>query len=164
MMTKMIKIIKADTKDLIKNARGMFLEYAQSLHFDLGFQDFDKEMKDFPGCYAPPQGVLLLAVKENTPAGCVGLRSLGNGICEMKRLYVKNQFRGLGAGKSLVRAVISTGIQMNYRLMRLDTLPSMTGANHLYKQFGFTLTAPYRYNPIKGAVFMELALKKTEKT
>ncbi len=99
----MIKIVEANTKEYIENAKELIREYAQSLEFDLGFQDFDKEMENFPGQYASPRGCLYVALDENQPIGCVALRDLGQGVCEMKRLYVKPNFRGQKAGNYWLR-------------------------------------------------------------
>ena len=113
-----------------------------------------------PGKYAPPSGALLLARDSNgTPAGCVGLRLIEpRGCCEMKRLYVAPQGRGFGLGEKLVRAVIEEAKRIGYREMRLDTLPSMTGAIALYSKLGFEPIAPYYETPIVGTRFMRLSL------
>lgn len=155
----MIKIVEANTKEYIENAKELIWEYAQSLEFDLGFQDFDKEMENFPGQYAFPLGCLYVALDENQPIGCVALRDLGQGNCEMKRLYVKPNFRGLKAGKLLAEVVIKAARDMGYDFMRLDTIPSMKQANMLYNALGFKQIAPYRFNPIEGATFFEMNLK-----
>jgi len=158
----MIKIVEANTKEFIENAKELIREYAQSLEFDLGFQDFDKEMENFPEQYTLPQGCLYVAMDENQPIGCVAIRDLGQGICEMKRLYVKPYFRGLKAGKLLAEVVIKAARNMGYDYMRLDTVPSMKHANILYNNLGFKQIAPYRFNPIEGATFFELSLKEKE--
>lgn len=156
----MIEIVEANTKEFIEAAKKLIREYAQSLEFDLGFQDFDKEMENFPGEYALPRGCLYIAMDENQPIGCVALRDLGQGICEMKRLYVKPLFRGQKVGKLLAEVIIKTARDMGYNYMRLDTIPSMKHANMLYNTLGFKQIAPYRFNPIEGATFFELNLKK----
>ena len=155
----MVKIAEANTKELIERAKELIREYAQSLDFDLKFQDFDKEMEDFPGQYASPAGCLYIALDESQPIGCVALRDLGRGICEMKRLYVKPLFRGRKVGKLLAEIVIKAARGMGYDYMRLDTVPSMKQANTLYNALGFKQIAPYRFNPIEGATFFELNLK-----
>ena len=154
----MIKIVSANRKELIENAKDLFLEYAASLLFDLSFQDFEKEMAGFPDEYSPPHGRLLLAFYDEDLAGCVALRDLGNEMCEMKRLYVKPVFRGLKIGRALAEAIIKAGRDIGYSRMRLDTVPSMKEAINLYMLLGFQHIKPYRYNPIKGASCMELAL------
>jgi ribosomal protein S18 acetylase RimI-like enzyme len=156
----MIQIVKANTETLVENAKELIREYAQSLEFDLGFQDFDKEMENFPGQYAPPRGCLYVALDANQPIGCVALRNLGQGVCEMKRLYVKPNSRGQKVGKLLAEVVIKTARDMGYDHMRLDTIPSMKQANMLYSTLGFKQIAPYRFNPIEGATFFELNLNE----
>ena len=154
----MIRIVSAETEELLEKAREFFLEYAFSLGFDLTFQDFEQEMADFPDEYSAPHGCLLLALYGEELAGCVALRGLGNGICEMKRLYVKPAFRGLKVGRALAEAIIKAGKDLGYTHMRLDTVPYMKEAISLYRSLGFTQIESYRYNPIEGATYMELAL------
>jgi putative acetyltransferase len=155
----MIEIVEANTDDLITKAKDLFQKYAESLGFDLCFQNFDQELDDFPGQYSPPMGRLFLALSENQPIGCVGLRFFEKGVCEMKRLYVRPDFRGRKAGRLLAEATIKAGKIIRYEIMRLDTLPSMESANILYKSLGFRQIEPYRHNPIKGAIYMELNLR-----
>lgn len=155
----MVKITEANTKEFVEIAKELIREYAQSLEFDLKFQDFDKEMENFPGQYAPPMGCLFIAMDENQPIGCVALRDLGQGICEMKRLYVKPFFRGQKVGKLLAEIVIKAAKDMGYDYMRLDTVPSMKQANTLYNALGFKQIVSYQLNPIEGATFFELNLK-----
>ncbi len=140
------------------DARALFLEYAESLGFDLGFQDFEAELRSLPGDYAPPGGVLLLARAADEAVGCVGLRPLAPETCEMKRLYVRPEARGTGAGRALAEAVVEVGRELGYRRMRLDTVPAMTAARALYRSLGFREIEPYRFNPIPGTSFMELDL------
>jgi len=153
-----LKITEAVTDAKIERARTLFSEYADSLGFDLSFQDFDEELRTLPGDYARPKGCLLLAACRGQAAGCVALRPLEEKICEMKRLYVRPQFRGLGIGRALAEAVIRQARELGYSRMRLDTVPSMAAARALYASLGFEPMGPYRYNPIEGAVFMELKL------
>jgi putative acetyltransferase len=160
----MLKILQAHTGENLKFIKTFFKEYANSLDFDLDFQDFDKELANFPGDYAPPKGCLLLARDEDKLAGCVALRELSEGVCEMKRLYVKPQFRGLGIGRALTEAIIQEAHKIGYNRMRLDTAPSMKAARMLYASLGFKEISPYRYNPLEGAVFMELTLASENKT
>ncbi|UCF86404.1 MAG: GNAT family N-acetyltransferase [Desulfobacteraceae bacterium] len=136
----------------------IFKEYASSLDFDLDFQNFREELNSLPGQYAPPSGRLLIAMYKDKPAGCIALRKVSHGMCEMKRLYVKPQFRGLGVGKAITEYIIEEAKQIGYGRMRLDTVPSMEKARALYVSLGFKEIKPYRYNPIEGSRFMELAL------
>lgn len=155
----MVSIVEANTDELIAKAKALFKAYAASLDFDLCFQNFDQEMKEFPRQYSPPAGCLFLAVENNTAFGCIGLRRFDDQTCEMKRLYIKPEFRGTGAGRLLVDIVIKSAKLLNYKAMRLDTLPSMKRATNLYISLGFRRIEPYRHNPIKGTVYMELDLK-----
>lgn len=155
----MVEIVRAHTDDQILKAKRLFQEYAESLGFDLGFQGFDKEMDSFPAQYSPPAGALFLARSETHPIGCVGVRFLEEGICEMKRLYVRPAFRGSNAGRELSEAAIQTGKTLGYERMRLDTISSMAIANRLYKQLGFIEIEPYRHNPLEGAIYLELNLR-----
>ena len=143
----------------IEQARELFLEYAKSLGFSLCFQSFDQELAGLPGDYAPPDGCLLLAEYEGSLAGCVALHKLETGIREMKRLYLRPQFRGKGVGRRLAESVIAKARSIGYQRMRLDTVePMMKDAVALYRRLGFREIAPYRPNPIEGAMYMELAL------
>ncbi len=156
----MIEIVEANTNELITQARRLFQEYAESLDFDLSFQNFDAELEDFPSQYSPPTGNLFLALSESHAIGCVGIRHFEKGICEMKRLYVRPDYRGNNIGRKLAESAIKTGKALGYERMRIDTLPSMEIANQLYKSLGFVEIDPYRYNPIEGAIYLELILKR----
>lgn len=157
-VSSVLKIFPADTAH-IPQARELFLEYAQSLGFSLCFQSFDKELATLPGHYAPPNGRLLLAECDGQLAGCVALHRLEDGICEMKRLYLRPQFRGKGLGRALVDRIIVEARQIGYSRMRLDTVePVMKNAVGLYRKIGFREIAPYCDNPIAGALYMELLL------
>jgi putative acetyltransferase len=143
----------------VEQARELFLEYAKSLGFSLCFQDFDKELAELPGDYAPPDGRLLLAEFEGTLAGCVALHKLEQHICEMKRLYLRPSFRGKGLGRMLAETIIAEARSLGYRHLRLDTVePVMKDAVAMYRRFGFREIAPYRSNPMAGAMYMELDL------
>lgn len=155
----MNQIIPAIGNEYIKQAKELIQEYALSLGIDLGFQGFTQEMADFPLQYSPPGGFLFVVKYENNAVGCVGLRELGSGICEMKRMYVRPSFRGKGLGKALVKAVIDQARDMGYTSIRLDTIPSMKEAINIYASMGFQEITPYRFNPVKGAKYFELRLK-----
>ena len=135
--------------------RTLFVEYAQALGVDLSFQNFEEELASLPGDYDP----ILLAHWNDDVAGCVALHSHGGAdICEMKRLYVRPQFRGHDIGRALAESVIAAARQRGYRVMRLDTLPTMQSAMRLYESLGFVDVEPYRYNPVPGTRFLELTL------
>lgn len=154
----MLKIIQVDAGKNLEVVKSLFEEYAESLGFDLCFQNFEEELANLPGDYAPPEGRLLLATYRDTVAGCVGLRKLSDGVCEMKRLYARPDLRGLKIGRALAEAVIEEARKIGYTRMRLDTAPSMEPARALYVSLGFKEIKPYRHNPIEGAAFMELIL------
>lgn len=155
---RMLKIVSAQTDEDFKTAKELLVEYGNSLNFHLRFQSFEEELVNLPGDYISPTGCLLLAVYKEQPVGCVALRKLSDGVCELKRLYVREKYRGMGIGRALVEAVIEESRKIGYNNMRLDTVPSMEAANALYVSMGFKKTDAYRYNPIEGAVFMELKL------
>ncbi len=154
----LLTIVPAHTADFLPEVRALFEEYATSLGFSLCFQGFDKELAGLPGDYAPPTGRLLLARQGTEIAGCVALRKLDEGTSEMKRLYVRPAFRGRSLGRQLASAIIREARAAGYQRMRLDTVPSMKEAIALYESIGFRRIAPYRANPIEGAIYMELML------
>ncbi|PYV47314.1 MAG: GNAT family N-acetyltransferase [Acidobacteria bacterium] len=150
---------QVESREQAAEVRELFLEYARSLTFDLCFQSFDKELAGLPGDYAPPGGRLLLAIFDGQTAGCVALHKIENDVCEMKRLYVRPQFRGKGLGKALAERIIHEAREIGYKKLRLDTVePVMRAAVAMYRQLGFQEIEPYRANPIEGALYMELQL------
>jgi len=142
----------------LSTVRELFVEYSRTLGFELDFQDFDDELDTLPGAYAPPGGALLLAEVGGDPVGCIGLRPLEQGCCELKRMYVRPERRGLGIGRALALAVIDAARECGYERMRLDTIDTMTPAIALYDSLGFVEIPAYRPNPIPGAAFFELEL------
>jgi putative acetyltransferase len=154
-----LEFIRAVDPPTIAQVRQLFLEYAQSLNFSLCFQNFDEELATLPGAYSAPGGSLLLAQRAGAAAGCVALRKLQDKICEMKRLYVRPEMRGLGVGKMLVDRVIADARAIGYERMRLDTVaPAMNDAITMYRRRGFREIPPYCANPQAGALYMELDL------
>jgi putative acetyltransferase len=154
-----MNFIQASSVDDINHARELFEEYAAWLQVDLCYQDFDQELAGLPGQYAPPVGRLLLALEDKQIAGCVALRKIGEGTCEMKRLFLRPAFRGKGLGRKLAEAIIAEARQIGYERMLLDTLPGrMDQAIGIYRSLGFHEIAAYNNNPVPGAVFMELLL------
>ena len=152
-------IFEATTDKHVEAARTLFEEYAASLGFSLCFQNFDQELKNLPGDYAPPNGRLLLATIDDQLAGCVALRKRSQGICEMKRLFVRSEHRKTGLGRALVDTIIDEARKLGYTHMRLDTIPGrMDKAIALYQSIGFIEIEPYYQNPVEGAKFMELKL------
>ena len=159
----MKQIFQATTDEHIIAARTLFEEYAASLGFSLCFQNFDQELANLPGDYAPPSGRLLLAIEDDELAGCIALRKLSEGICEMKRLFVRPAHRATGLGRTLVDLIIDEAGKLGYTHMRLDTIPGkMDKAIALYQRIGFVEIDPYYPNPVEGAKFMELKLTNNQ--
>lgn len=157
-----IALALASTAEHMDGVRALFTEYAHSLNVDLCFQNFDAELSGLPGEYAPPRGCLLLATVAGEFAGCCALRALDTSdytnACEMKRLYVRPQYRGLGLGRRLAEAILDQGRQAGFECVLLDTLDDMEAARALYDELGFEDIPPYYYNPIAGAHYLKAML------
>ncbi|MCC0708332.1 GNAT family N-acetyltransferase [Clostridioides sp. ES-S-0190-01] len=153
-----LKFVEENDLENLENVKILFTEYSNSLNIDLCFQDFNNELKTLPGKYKKPSGSLILAFVDENLAGCVALKKLENDVCELKRLYVRDKFRGLKIGKILLEEIVKEAKKIGYTYMRLDTLPSMKSAQGLYEKIGFYDINPYTYNPIEGARYMELKL------
>src|SRR5262249_35773992 len=151
-------IIDGHSSEHIATVRELFREHARALNIDLCFQNFERELAELPGSYAPPEGRLLLATEAGSACGCVAIRALSKQICEMKRLYVRPRFRGNGLGRSLAQMALLAARQRGYQRMRLDTLASMKEAQSLYRSLGFRTIQSYYDNPVDGVQFMELDL------
>ncbi len=151
------QIVEA-TLDQMPLVRDLFLEYAQTLDFNLCFQNFDEELASLPGDYAPSKGCILIAFHDSLAVGCVALRPLGPDIAEMKRLYVKQTHQGQGIGRALATLIIERAVQTHYKKIRLDTVPSMKAAINMYKSMDFYPIAPYRENPVAGTCYLEKRL------
>jgi GNAT superfamily N-acetyltransferase len=155
----MIRIIEAVTPEQIQEAQTLFREYEKWFGLDLCFQNFDEEVANLPGKYAGGDGRLLLAMVDEKAAGCIGLRKIEEGVCEMKRLFVRQNLQGRGAGKMLIEKLIAEARLIGYRKMRLDTYPpKMQKAVKIYESYGFRQIPPYYYNPYEEALYMELIL------
>jgi len=150
--------IRAAGSQDIPACRELFTEYQRSLGVSLCFQGFDRELAELPGAYVPPRGGLWLACVGDDLAGCVALRALGPGEAEMKRLYVRPDFRGHRLGRMLAELVIDAARAAGHRTLKLDTLPSMKEAQALYERLGFVDVAPYNDNPVDGVRFLALSL------
>jgi len=160
-MTEEFATVPAEERVQIDHVRTLFREYGALLGFSLCFQSFDTELAGLPGECLPPEGRPLLAFCESTPAACVALCKLENGICEMKRLYVRPELRGHGLGRDLVLTLIAPARLSQYAKMRLDTIAaSMTEAVSLCRSLGFHDIPPYCRNPIPGATYLELDLRQ----
>ena len=155
-----MEIVEVKTEPDIAEARGIFREYETWLGMSLCFQSFEEELAELPGKYAPPSGRLYLARIDGETVGCIALRSLEEGVCEMKRLYLRESARGKGMGVTLIEKIISDAREIGYTKMRLDTYPPKMGkAVSLYESHGFVRIAPYYNNPHDGVLFMELRIE-----
>lgn len=150
----MTEIAHATAADMPEVTR-LFREYAAWVGVDLSFQGFDREVESLPGDYVPPGGILLVARVAGEVAGCVAAHRWSDAACEMKRLFVRDAFRGSGCGRALVERIVAWADDAGYERILLDTLPGMTQAQQLYERLGFREIAPYRPNPVAGARFME---------
>ena len=153
-----IKIQFAQSEKDYYTTKILFKEYANSLDFSLSFQDFDKELENIPGKYKKPDGCIILACKNSDSIGCVGMRPLDGITCEIKRLYIKPDYRGFGLGKLLTKKVLEYCIERGYIKVFLDTTSSMESAINIYKSLGFLETSPYYNNPLSNVIFFELNL------
>jgi len=139
-------------------AKQLFLEYAESLGFDICFQNFEQELVDIRVQYGAPNGCLLLATTGGQAVGCAGVRRWEGGAAELKRMYLRPSARGAGAGRRLLQAALEQARQLGYRSIRLDTLPNMQAAISLYRSLGFDDIPAYRENPFEGAIYLEKTL------
>jgi GNAT superfamily N-acetyltransferase len=154
-----IRIVEATTREQLDRAAELFKEYERGLGLELCFQGFEAELRLLPGEYARPDGRLLLAYVDEAAAGCVALKALGDGVCEMKRLYVREEYRGYGLGIKLIMSAIEEAKEVGYAAMRLDTFPpKMEKAVELYRSLGFVEVDAYYDDPNEGVLFMELKL------
>ncbi len=157
-----VRLAAPSTPEALDTVREVFREYAEGLGVDLCFQQFDQELASLPGEYAAPRGALLLATVDGQPAGCCALRPLDNAdypnAAEMKRLYVRKAFRGLGLGRQLAEAMLDAARQAGYACVLLDTLDDMEAARTLYQELGFEEIPPYYHNPIPGAHYLKADL------
>ena len=154
----MPEFITATTEEHYREAKALLREYEVEIEVDLCFQGFEEELETLDRVYGAPGGRFFLLRQGDRTAGCVALRDLGGGICEMKRLFLRPGFRGNGLGRECAERIVQTAREMGYRAMRLDTLPAMQAAIALYRSMGFTEIAQYTENPLEGALFMELRL------
>lgn len=157
-MKKIITYIIASTSEEYETGKKMFQEYAHTLNVDLSFQNFSVELETIRDQYGTPQGVLILAFEGNTPAGCSGVRKIDVGVAELKRMYVKHEFRGQQVGAKLLQHSIEQARCRGYQKIRLDTLSNMDKAQELYQSFGFYEIPSYRFNPLSGTIYMEKIL------
>ncbi|MEP6617581.1 MAG: GNAT family N-acetyltransferase [Ginsengibacter sp.] len=153
-----IVIKTASTKRDFDNGRALFMQYADSLEFDLGFQNFSEELKTIDQQYNNPKGALLLAYRKEMAVGCVGIREYDDDTAELKRLYVSPEYRNYKIGRKLLEMAIGIAKNLHYHHIRLDTAPGQEQAQNLYRVFGFYEIPSYRFNPVMGTVYMEKKL------
>jgi ribosomal protein S18 acetylase RimI-like enzyme len=158
-MNKNIVYKKPETDEEILGAKKLIVAYIQWLNLDLSYQNIDDELSNFPNKYKEPHGVFLIAKENNKVVGCVGIRKLENNICEMKRLFVNDRYRGNGIGKKLVEMITKEAKLKHYEKMRLDTLNTMEDALNIYRKNGFYEIEPYNNNPVNGVVYLEKILQ-----
>ena len=160
-----VRIVRATGGAQIEQARTLFVEYAEALGIDLGFQDFEAELQSLPGAYAPPHGTLLLALVEDDLAGCCALRPLEGtaytNAAELKRLYVRTMYRGFGLGRQLAERVLEAASHIGYANVLLDTLDDMEAARTLYEDLGFREIPPYYANPLPGTHYLRTELRRS---
>lgn len=142
----------------LNEVKQIFIEYAEFLKVDLCFQGFEEELQTLHKVYNPPQGCIILAKEGKDVLGCIALKPIGDGVCEMKRLYVKPQTRGTGLGRTLVTELIRFAKESGYKTMKLDTLTTLESAIKLYRSMGFVTTNAYVYNPLNDVLYFELSL------
>lgn len=153
-----IRLVNKEGEDL-DIIRNLFREYAAELNEDLCFQSFEAEVGNPLKKYGEPEGCIMLALIDGQPAGCIALTPLPAAkTCEMKRLYVRPDYRKYGLGRQLISQLIEIAKEKGYEKMQLDTLKRLAPAISLYEQFGFEHTVPYNFNPIADVVYMEKQL------
>lgn len=148
----------ASTNQEFEDAKGLFQQYASSLDLDLDFQNFSAELNTINQQYSHPKGALLLAYKNELAVGCVGIREYEHDIAELKRLYVHPEYRSYKIGRKLLEMALDIAKKLHYNQIRLDTLPSQSQAQNLYRSFGFQEIPSYRFNPVSGTIYMEKKL------
>jgi putative acetyltransferase len=157
-----IELLTVESSDHAHHARELIREYADSLGVDLCFQNVEAELAGLPGEYAAPTGALLVALVDGRAAGCGAFRALPDvdypNACEMKRLFVRPAFRGLGLGRVLAQTLMERAVQAGYSTLLLDTLDDMEAARGLYAELGFEEIAPYYFNPLAGAHYLKVDL------
>lgn len=155
-----MKIRQVRTKKEINQVRKLFREYEAFLGEDLCFQSFEEELAALPGVYSPPDGDLLIGIIGKRVMGCVAVRRLDDGVCEMKRLFVRQEARGKGLGRELAVSVMEVARKLGYSMMKLDTLERLTEAINLYESLGFYRIEPYYENPLSGVLYWEINLNR----